>query len=181
MSAAVGIDENSSISPAEANQQRFLAHGYQQLPLTLADRLSHLPQVDIRLQQQVVAIDVSSSDDDKNEKSEKDSKKSIITITVQPVKPKDIQDSIVDAKTKNGPPYRVKCKQLILAIPPVPMLQIDAEWPAQTLQDVQKLDVWEAFKMFLQFDRPWWLEKGLTQGRSVTDLNLASVVFSQKH
>lgn len=161
ISATTLLREDMELISRPSSPQMFVRGGYAQIATRLAQLLEGRAQ--LLLQHELVKFVPSQVG-------------APTQAVVQVVDAKDIQSQITHDSVKVGAPYTIRATTMILTVPPSALAPL-YDWPAYMKEDLQDLVPYEAVKVFLSFPTAWWLNLGLTGGRSVTDLPMQQVWF----
>ena len=144
-----------------------LRDGYDQLPITLADRFGKMaggvPQKNrVKMNHRLAEI-------------QKGSGQYRYTLIFEPTVTQDRKTVV-----KAAEPIKVRAKQLILAMPRRSLELIKADFffeDAWLKANIPSVLIQSAFKLCLAYERPWWRALGLVAGRSVTDLPIRQTYY----
>lgn len=146
-----------------------LADGYDQLPITLAERFNRslpggLPQGQrVLMNQRLATLEIGAAGTDYR-----------YTLRFEPTVTESGATRLAGAA-----PVEVRAKKVILAMPRRSLELISSPlfadpWLKANLGSVL---IQSAFKLFLAYESPWWRALGLVAGRSVTDLPIRQTYY----
>jgi len=146
-----------------------LRDGYDQLPITLADRFNGMPGGltkggRVLMNHRLGAIEIAKRDSEYP-----------YTLVFEPTTTTDRRTTL----KAGGAATKVRAKKVILAMPRRSLELIDSEffdhpWLKANIPSVL---IQSAFKLFLAYESPWWRALGLVAGRSVTDLPIRQTYY----
>jgi hypothetical protein len=143
-----------------------LRDGYDQLPITLAERFKEKPggiAKDERVQMNHRLAEILIGTGEYR-----------YTLIFERTITKDGQTTI-----KQGSTIKVRAKKLILAMPRRSLELIKSKFfeDSWLKANIPSVLIQSAFKLLLAYERPWWRALGLVAGRSVTDLPIRQVYY----
>lgn len=144
-----------------------LRDGYDQLPITLAERFQHkmaggvAKKHRVQMNHRLSEILIGSGE-------------YRYTLIFEPTVTQDRKTVV-----KAAEPVRVRAKKLILAMPrrALELIKSDFFEDAWLKDNIPSVLIQSAFKLCLAYERPWWRALGLVAGRSVTDLPIRQTYY----
>lgn len=154
---------------SDTTQFLTLRDGYDQLPITLAERFNQMPGglprgSRLRMNHRLAVLEIAKG------KSEYP-----YTLIFKPT-------VTTDRRTQHkvgGDDIKVRAKKVILAMPRRSLELIESEFfeSPWLKANIPSVLIQSAFKLFLAYESPWWRALGLVAGRSVTDLPIRQTYY----
>jgi monoamine oxidase len=154
---------------SDTTQFLTLRDGYDQLPITLADRFNKLPGGlpkggKVLMNHRLAAIEIAKG------RSEYP-----YTLIFRPT----VTTECRTGDNERGADIKVRAKKIILGMPRRSLELVESEFfeDPWLKANIPSVLIQSAFKLFLAYESPWWRALGLVAGRAVTDLPIRQTYY----